>query len=148
MKLHKITLFLSAYILALGIFAWTGYYFYADYTMHSRLQNPTMSNHFQTDIAYVDLPRITLTLPASAMGEGNIRMDITLEVENKYAAQVEGFRPRIADKLIHYTRSLNYKDLARPNSTLWLKPDMLSIVNNVSDSVPIRNIIFRQFLVL
>ncbi len=149
MKVNKNIVFLIAYVLALCTMAWAGYYYYADYKMQLSEKQPSKSDRFQTDLSYVDLPRISVTLTSDSTNRrGTVRMDITLEVENKYAARVEGYKPRIADRLVHYTQTLDYDDLSRPRSTIWLKPDLLKEINIASAPAPVRDIIFREFLVL
>ena len=144
---QQVAIFLIAYFSAVGIIAWAGYYFYADYTLHAEHVRLKQNERHQSDLTYVDLPRISVSL-SSEGGSGTVRMDITLEVEGKYATQVEGFRPRIMDRLIHYTKTLSYDDLARPKSIIWLKPDMLQEVRSASSPAPVKDIIFREFIVL
>jgi flagellar basal body-associated protein FliL len=149
MKAKKNILFFAAYFVALTAFVWAGYFFYADYTLRSKAQTkPLLPGQFQTDITYIDLPRITVALSSNSGHGNNIHMDISLEVETKYATNIEGYRSRIKDRLIDYMRSLNYDDLIRPKSTLWLKPELLNIVNTASDPLPIKDVIFREFIVL
>lgn len=151
MSVRRTTVFLITYIMSLGLFCFAGYYFYADYTLQMEVQkqHAAQNDRFQTDLAYVDLPRISVTL--SSVGNdhsGNIRMDITLEVESKYAARIEGYRSRIADRLVRYAQTLDYEDITRPKATLWLKPEIIHEVNSVSAPAKVKDIIFRQFLVL
>ena len=142
------TIFLTAYIVAFVVSGWAGYYFYSDYTLRATHQKVQQAQRFQTDLAYVDLPRISILRPSSNSHTGTVRMDITLEVDNRYAAELEGFRPRIADELTRYAQTLNYDDLADAKSTTWLKPDLLQEIKKAGSPAPIRDIIFRQFLVL
>lgn len=148
MRQYHIALFLLAYVSAFAISAWAGYYFYADYALHKVHHKEAETQRFQSDMAYVDLPRISVTLSSANGHAGTVRMDVTLEVENKYVAQVQGFRPRIADRLIRYAQTLNYDDLAAAKSIVWLKPDMLQEIQDSGTPAPIRDIIFREFIVL
>jgi flagellar basal body-associated protein FliL len=148
-KSNKIAIFLIAYVVFLGALAFAGYYFYADYKMQTTKRQVLQNDQFQTDMTYIDLPRISVTLSSDrADRSGFVRMDITLEVENKYATKVEGLRARITDSLINYTQTLNYDDLTGPRATSWLKPDLLKEINTRSSPAPIKDIIFRQFVVL
>ena len=145
-------LFLVTYIITLSIFVFGGYYFYADYTLNTQMQKSKLQQNgrFQSDLSYVDLPRISLTLTSNLdhhAHSGNIRMDITLEVENKYAARVAGNKSRITDRIIHYTQTLDYNELARPRSTVWLRPDLLQVVNGATDPTPVKDLIFREMVV-
>lgn len=144
----QIAMFFTIYILAVAASAFAGYYYYADYTLQKVQKHTRESGHFQTELSYVDLPRISVTLSTDNGQSGIVRMDITLEVENKYVSEVEGFKPRITDRLIHYTQSLSYDDLSRPHSTVWLKPDMLQEVRQASEPAIVKDLIFREFLVL
>ena len=152
MRNYKIVIFVVAYLAAFAISAWAGYYFYVDYAVEAGHKKAAAADadiaHFQTDMAYVDLPRINLTLPSGGSATGNVRMEISLEVDNKYAPVVQGYRPRITDQLLHYAQNLKYDDLAAAKSTVWLKRDLLAEVKKVSGSPPIRDIVFRQLIVL
>jgi flagellar FliL protein len=75
-------------------------------------------------------------------------MDITLEVEDQYAERIEGYRSRIADRLVQYAQTLDYDDLTRPKATVRLKPDLLSEINSASAPVKVKDLIFREFLLL
>lgn len=150
MRNYHVILFLLCYIGAFAVSAWAGYYFYADYTMrttHKHQAAADEAQRFQSDIVYVDLPRIAVQLP-SGTHTGNIRMEITLEVDDKYAAKIQGDRPRIADQLVNYAQTLNYDDLTRPKSTLWLKPDLLQEIKKVTAPTPIHDIMLRQLIIL
>lgn len=150
MKINKTTSFLIAYFAFLGAFSFAGYYLYADYSMRVTRQHSAKTTESQaSDLTYIDLPRISITLASIRTDHsGNVRMDITLEVEARYAAHIEGERPRITDRLVSYTQTLDYDELSRPKATLWLRPDLLKEVNTASAPYPIKDIIFRQFVVL
>lgn len=138
-----------AYVVALATLGWAGYYFYADYKLQTTMMVALpKTGRFQTDLSYIDLPRISISLTGFGGHRGNVQMDITLEVENKYAPRVEGYRSRITDRLIHYTETLDYDDLMHPSSTKLLRPDMLVVINKAADPFPVRDVIFRRFLVL
>lgn len=145
---YQVAAFLFFYFAAVGISAWAGYYFYGDYALQKAHKQMKESGRYQSDLSYVDLPRISVTLSSDGQQSGTVRMDITLEVENKYAQQVEGLRPRITDRLIHYSKTLSYDELSQPNSIIWLKPDMLQEVRQATSPATVKDIIFREFIVL
>jgi flagellar basal body-associated protein FliL len=150
MRINKNIAYLATYGIALGLFIWVGYYSYADYTLRARYHEQSNTQTFQTDMAYIDLPHIAVTLSSiNATGRPNsLRMEITLEVEDQFAAQLVGYQPRITDRLIHYMEKMDYDDIVRPHSSVWLKPDMLAEVNKASAPVPVHDLVFKEFIVL
>ena len=149
MKINKTVLFLTAYVAVIIVFTFAGYYFYADYEMSIRKhQSVQIKPPPNVDIVYIDLPRISVTLSSSGANlSGSVRMDLMLEVDGQYASKIQGYRARITDGLIRYTQTLDYAELARPKATARLKPDLLREVNEVSAPVPIRDLVFREFVV-
>jgi len=148
MRINKMILFFAAYTFALLALAVVGYYALVD-TPAKRIQAARENPHFHSDIAYVDLPRITLTLTAPQSGRsGIVRMDIALEVEQKYVPVIEGASPKITDRLVAYSAHINYDDVTRPNATTRLRLDLLHQVNNASDPYPVKDVVFRQFVVM
>lgn len=148
MRINRNFAFVATYGIALCIFMWVGYYSYADYTLRARYHEQSTAQQFQTDLAYIDLPNISVTLPSSKPDGVKLRMDITLAVEDQFAAQLVGYQPRITDRLIHYMEKMDYDDVVRPHSSVWLKPDMLAEINKASAPVPVRDLVFKEFIVL
>jgi flagellar basal body-associated protein FliL len=150
MKKIKASILLIAYVLTLGIMAFAGYYFYGDYEVNARKRFVEASGaKTEGDYIYIDLPRIALTLNSSVIDKPcNVRMDITLEVEKQYVAHVHDATPRITDRLINHVQRLDTEELRRPKVMAWLKPDLLREVNSVSSPSLVKDIIFRQFIIL
>jgi flagellar basal body-associated protein FliL len=150
MKINRTIVFLMTYFVTLGVFVWVGYYSFADYVMHAQQHQHMAISQFETDLAYVDLPHISVTLTPMDQNSrsGIVRMDITLEVENQFKARIVNEQPRITDRLVHYTENLSYDDIARPRSTVWLKPDMLVEINKITAPVPVRGLIFKEFVAM
>lgn len=147
-KGHHIAIFLVAYIMAFVLSAWAGYYYYNDYAM-AKAPRPVITNpNFHSDLSYMDIPRISVTLPNSGAHPGIVRMDISLEVDKKYVTRLEGLRPRLTDRLISFTENLDYDQLKDPDAAAMLKPQLLEKIRESTGDMPIRDVIFRQLLVL
>jgi flagellar basal body-associated protein FliL len=148
MKNRKLTMFMVSYVVALIAFSVAGYYVYADFSIEASRKSAE-DERSKSSLAYIELPHITIALPSLKTGlSGNVRLDIALAVENRYAAKIDGFRPRIADRLIDYCSRQNFDEFTSPRSLLWLREDLLQEANIASAPFPIKDIIFRKFVVL
>ena len=144
----KVQLFIAAYVLALVALAGVGY-LYTDYAIQTERHQTAKDQRFRSDVAYVNLPRMNLTLPAAENRQGgHIRIDISLAVEKKYAGRVEDMGPRITDRISNYVRNLDYDSLSEPKATLWLHKRLLEEATNASNPLPIVDVIFENFVIL
>lgn len=137
--------FILAYLLGLGGLAWVGYN-YADYTLRTDVQSKT-NDAIYSDVQYIDLPRMNLSV-AGTGGSGNLRMDISLEVEKKYASRIEGYRPHISDRIINYVRSMDGADISKPAAAAKMREQLLEEAKGGSFPYPIVDVIFRQYVVM
>lgn len=148
MKNTKTALFILCYTLGLALLAAIGY-FSADYRLKADTHRFEVSDHFRSDVAYVDLPAMNLTMyTSSPNAAGRVRINLSLEVDKKYASKLEDYAPRITDRLIDYTRQLDFDEIKRPSATSWLRQRYLEISNDASTPVPIIDIIFKKFIVI
>lgn len=148
MKNVKTTLFVMAYVVALASLGTVGY-IYADYKIKTDKHQTELNEKFHTDVTYVDLPPMNLTFSSSsAHTAGRVRINISLEVDKKYASKVEGYAPRITDRIVSYTQQLDFDEINRPSATKWLREHFLQIANTVSSSAPVIDVVFRQFLIM
>jgi flagellar basal body-associated protein FliL len=145
----RIQFFIAAYVAALVVLASVGY-FYADYTIKADRQEKVLNQRFRSDVAYVNLPRMNLTLPAvdDSHQSGRVRLEISLAVEKKYAGRIEDLQPRITDRLVTYIRTLNFDSLSEPKATLWLHQRLLEEATSASTPLPIVDVIFEKFVIL
>jgi flagellar basal body-associated protein FliL len=148
LKSNRAMIAFAGYFLLLGIMATAGYRIYSERDASLKPKTDD-SNYFQTDLSYVNLPRISLSIPSLQSNRmGNVRIELTLEVEKKYSDVIEGKMPRITDQLVAYMQNLDFERVAHPNSTDWLRPDLLQAVNAASKPTPVKDLIFRQFIVM
>lgn len=149
MKSWKTHHYVVAYLIALITLAFVGYYF-AGYELDKvQIQKSIKNDKFQTDLSYVELPRMNVTLSSSRSDfSGRVRMDISLVVEKQYADRLEGFKSRINDRLLSYTSRLDLDMVSKPQSAVWLRRNLLKEVNAASFPVPVIDIVFRQFAVI
>ncbi len=150
MKIRKINPFVIGYILGLAFLAFLGYSA-GDYTARVKEKQQidlVKSHNFTTDVAFVDLPRMNLTIASTTGTAGRIRIDMSLEVEKKNLARVEDFQPIIMDRLVSYVQQLDAKDMRKANAPPNLRKELLEEVNKVSYPMPVLDVIFKQFVVL
>lgn len=149
MKTRKINPFLISYILGLAVLACLGYTV-GDFTAQMQKKNKIVATnpHFATDVGFIDLPRMNLTLPSAAGKTGRVRLDMTLEVDKQNMSRFEDYQPIITDRLVKYVRQLDAEDLHRPNAAPVLRKELLQEVNSISAPMPVIDIVFRQFLIM
>lgn len=150
MKTRKINPFLVGYIVGLGFLAFIGYGI-GDFTANkiSAKKVAVTNPNFSTDVSFVDLPRMNLSIPSSTgSATGRIRIDISLEVEKKNLARFEDYQPMITDRLLNYVRKLDAAEMHHPNAVPVLRQELLKEVNSFSYPVPVIDLVFRQFLVM
>jgi flagellar basal body-associated protein FliL len=144
----KATFFVAAYITGLLVLACVGY-FYADYQIQIDHRHKAEEQRFRSDVAYVSLPRMNLTLGSSDGHKiGRVRLDVSLAVEKKYLEKIQGAEPRIADRLVGYLQNVDFDELSQPKSTIWLHRRLLQEAAAASAPLPIMDIIFQQFVIL
>jgi hypothetical protein len=141
------TLFVAGYVLSLLSLAVLGY-IYADYRVDKETHRAELNKKFVTDVTYVDLPEVNMNIPSSSTHSGRVRINISIEVDKKYAQKLEDYVPRITDGIIAYMQKADYDIINQPHASRYLKPYFMKIANSSSEHVPIIDIIFRQFLVL
>jgi flagellar basal body-associated protein FliL len=145
--IKKGTLFFIGYVTGLIILAGVGY-LYADYKIQMARHDRLEEQRFRSDVAYVNLPRMNLTVGSSTHGTGRVRMDISLAVEKKYAGRIQDAEPRIADRLVEYMRNVDFDDLSQPRATVWLHKRLLEEASSASGSLPIMDVVLQQFIIL
>ena len=148
MRIRRVNRFLIAYCLALILLAIVGYSL-SDYTIRSQQAQDALSHkQFVTDVGFLSLPRMSMTISSGSGESGRLRLDVSLEVEQKNLAQLEDFQPRINDKLVSFVRKLDMDDMRKPEALPELRKELLRQVNSVSYPVPVMDIVFRQFIIM
>lgn len=148
MRVNRFAFILAGCGVAFMACAWFGYILVDDYLLHPHIQKIEKAQPVPAGMAYVDLPPIVVALSRPNSTSGSIKMDISMEVKDQYSEKLEGYRSLITDRIIHYTETLDYHDLSRPKSVIWLRPELLNVVNEATQTIPVNDIIFRQFVVL
>jgi flagellar basal body-associated protein FliL len=143
----KLSLFIAGYIVGLTALAFIGY-LYADFTIKAERRHQAEEQRFRSDLAYIALPRMNLTLPASAGQSGRVRLDLKLAVEKQYAVRLEDVEPRIAERIVEYMHTLDFDDLSQPKATRWLRKRLLEEASAASSPLPIVDVVFDQLLIL
>jgi len=98
------------------------------------------------DVAYVGLPSMALSL-----GKGtsmNLMLDVSMEVDSKDAAILEGYVPQIVDRLNLFFPGIKIKDAMQPNATYFLRKDMLWQINSIPMPVTVRDLVFEKMVIM
>jgi len=147
---HRLSTFIIAYVSVFLVLGWFGYHMSVRMGM-ARLPPP--SHHFATDMSYLDLPRMVVSVGGSGEGGGGIwaprvRLDITLEVAGKDAEILRGYQPQIMEKIAAYMMKLKPEDLTRRGSMQWLRGELLNRINNADMPVPVHDVLFRELIIM
>lgn len=149
MKARKINPLVIGYVTALALLACMGY-IAGDYTarINQKSASPSTNQHFASDVGFVELPRMNMSISSSAGDAGRVRIDMSLEVEKKNLARFEDYQPIITEHLNNYVRNLDIEEIRSPNAVPKLRKELLKEVNTMSFPVPVLDIIFRQFVIM
>jgi len=143
--------FFIMYALVLVALAALGYTM-GDYAAQSQKVKAAVaeveSSHFMSDVAFMALPSIEMTTMPSHGSPGQLRLDLSLEVEKKDMPRMKAFTPVITERLANYIRTLDADELRQKNSILHLRQDLLGEANASNPSRAVLDIVVRQFIVL
>lgn len=105
-----------------------------------------IAHGFVTDMTYIDLPRMTVSLGAG--GSTQVRVEISLEVARKDVAIVEKYQPQITDRLNRFFSKVSPDEIEEPNSLTLLRDDLLWQVNGTGMPVPVHDLMLKQMIVM
>ncbi|MDR3424623.1 MAG: flagellar basal body-associated FliL family protein [Alphaproteobacteria bacterium] len=112
------------------------------------IKHPAPVAHaFVSDMTYVDLPRMMVDV-GSKDSSAQVQVDISLEIASKDKAILEGYQPRITDKINDFLSQEPPEEIARFSSTPWIRQELLRQVNGVGSPVPVYDVLLRQMLIL
>ncbi|WP_227269022.1 flagellar basal body-associated FliL family protein [Roseobacter weihaiensis] len=97
------------------------------------------------DIAFVPLDPLTVSMPPSSKYK-HLRFRAELEVEKKYASDVETVVPRIVDVLNSYLRAVDVRDIEDAASLTRLRAQMLRRVQIVAGPGRINDLLIMEFV--
>jgi flagellar basal body-associated protein FliL len=146
-KGHKVKLFMLAYFVVLMTLAGFGYYAGDFYTEQRRINALNESNKFATDIGFVSMPELNMSLATEDGGNGRIRLEISLKAEKKNLIRLEGYQPYIADRFVSFLRKKDSDELRQKGAMPLLRKELLREANVASYPVPVMDVIFDRFLV-
>ena len=101
---------------------------------------------FETDFAYVDLPRLSASLSSSS-DTVHVQIDVTLEIAKKNASTLNIYKPRLTEKLNMFFSGLHPNQVLSSRSVPWLREELLKQVNNADLPVPIHAVWVQRFIV-
>lgn len=97
------------------------------------------------DWAYVDLPRMTVSLGHSATT--HMQVDISLEVAPKDVMVLEGYLPQIMDRFNLFLPHVKVDELSRPIGMYSLHKNMLWQVNNMGMPVSVHDLMLQNMVI-
>jgi len=141
----RMFLLIGSYIGVFGMLAALGYYAMdkTGMVMHA----VRVKQDFATDLTYQDLPRMTVTLHGDSSGM-HVRLDLSLEVAKKDVRVIDGYQPRMLDRLNGFFGSVDPERLRQTRFMPWLHQEMLKQVNSVGSPAPVRDVVVRQMLIM
>ena len=144
---RKTTMFLLGYFgLFIGL-ACTAYM--ADgYLGLNKVHKKPENVRFVTDVGYVDLPRMNLTLASGGGKTGKLSLDLSIEVEKKDAGRMQNYQPILSDRLITYTRALDIDELRNPMNQHMFRTELLEEAKSLTMPIPIVDIVIRRMVIL
>ncbi len=142
-KKRMVTLYITVVAMFLTL-AYFGYH-YSNNMKLKRAQIETTG--FSTDMAYFDLPRISLNL-GGGMASTQMRIDLSLEVAKRDLPMLEGYQPKITDRLNRFLTGIDPADTRRVSAVTALRHDMLEQVNRVGMPVPVHDVLLRQLVIM
>jgi flagellar basal body-associated protein FliL len=144
---RKTSTFIAGYfglIIALGCMA----YFTDGYLGLNKLHKVGPDVRFVSDVGYVDLPRMNLTLASGEGHTGRLSLDLSIEVEKKNAGRLQNYQPILSDRLISYTRALDIDELRKPQNQHVFRTELLEEAKSLSMPVPIVDVVIRRMVIL
>jgi flagellar basal body-associated protein FliL len=147
MKRNKINPLVLSYVIVLVVLAAIGY-LAEDYHMRFLQQKTLIAEDAPTALVFLDLPKMDVTLSSPAGAPERVKVALSLQVMRKNLLQLEGYQPRITDRIIVFLRQQDVEKIRQPAASSWLRKSLLSEANDAANNqVPITDVVFRQFVV-
>lgn len=150
---HKSKLFIGGYVVSLVLIALMGYgvasQIWGSHTT-TKPEKPAAKldeKYFASDLALYDLPSIDVTLPNNHGQTTHLRLDISLEVSKKDLDRLEGFKPRLTNRIMNYMQGQKLETIKTADALLGLHSQLLREVG-ITQPVPVHEVVFRQFMLL
>lgn len=97
---------------------------------------------------FYDLPEMLVNLNASGKRTNYLKLIVALELEKKEdVTQIEAVLPRVVDNFQIYLRELRLEDLNGSAGLMRLKEELLVRINVAAETVPVRDVLFKEMLV-
>ncbi len=138
--------FVAAYISVFTVLAVIGYYLADEVGLVHRHQ-ALQTQKFATDLAYYDLPRMNIGLNDDR-GATHIRIDLSLEVAKKDMPVIQGYEPRITDRLGTFLSTVTPEHIKQVQYLPWLHQQMLKQINAAGSPAPVHDVLLRQMVIM
>lgn len=98
-------------------------------------------------LSYYDLPQMTVSLGGGG-SDGQIMLDVSLGVSSEDMTILEGYQPKITDKLTWYLSQESKYNITHPQSTEWFRDELLRQVNSVGAPVKVRTLRLKELVIM
>ncbi|MEL6169688.1 MAG: flagellar basal body-associated FliL family protein [Pseudomonadota bacterium] len=98
-----------------------------------------------SNVSFVALDPVVISLGPTSLHD-HLRFRAELEVERRYAADVEKLKPRVVDVLNTYLRAIDPRDLEEPSALFRLRAQMLRRVQIVAGPDKVRDLLVMEFV--
>jgi flagellar basal body-associated protein FliL len=96
---------------------------------------------------YYKLPSIVVDMTGSGKSS-RVQFDISLEVARTDMRILEGYQPRITERLNDYLSNAHFDAFNHRNSLVRMRQEMLQEVNNAGAPVTVYDLILRKIIVM
>jgi flagellar basal body-associated protein FliL len=142
---HNQTKFIVGYTIGLLMFASCGAYVVSGSgMMHRWMAAP---HRFVQGHAYYDLPRMMTSMNSDGKTI-KLRLDMSLEVANGDVKMLGRYQPRVTDRLNKFLGQVPAEQIECLNSSVWLRNQLLTVVNGVGLPVKVSDVVFREYVLM
>jgi flagellar FliL protein len=99
----------------------------------------------EPSFSFVAIEPLIISLPGTN-GRDHLRFAAQLEVDPKYASQVEAVKPRIVDVLNGYLRAVELAELEDPAALMRLRSQMLRRIQVVTGDGHVKDLLIMEFV--
>ena len=138
---NRVLLFAILYMTVLIGLAFFAYSFVEENFDEMRSLAPSEKHGFY------ELPSFTVDVAASGSNTNSVHMEVSLKVNPRDIVKLQGYLPRIIDRIQTYMNTLRSEELRAFSNFTLLHEDLMLQLNKVSGPVRIMGIIIRRLVI-